>query len=505
MKHSVQSLLTASGLSKHFGGVQALKNAQFELQPGEAHALMGENGAGKSTFGKILAGVLRPDSGTLTLGGKPFAPANPQLAQEAGVAMIFQELDLFPELTVAENMAIGNHTCQEAFWSRHEMLESFCRPFLSQVGLDQDPRELVANLPIGQQQLIAIARAMSMQARILVMDESTSSLTDDAAENLFRLIDQLKDSGVAIIYVSHKMDEIFRVCDRVTVLRDGQYIDTRTTKDTESKELIQMMVGREIDIHPDRHSHLRDEPLFEANSISTPRLNSISFSLSRGEVIGLAGLVGAGRTEIGRALFGLDSLQSGEMKLREQKFAPTGPRDAIRSKVGFVPEDRKSMGLMMQMSVKENMTLATLFQKQSLGFVNSSSENGDYEALQASTKLKTASPDHAISTLSGGNQQKALLARWLMLEPDVVFLDDPTRGVDVGAKEDIYGLIEKLANEGRGVIVVSSELPELLRCCDRILVLNEGQLTADLQSKETSQAEIMHYAATPLAQLQEAR
>lgn len=504
MKHPSQPFLTANGLTKHFDGVQALKDARFELLPGEVHALMGENGAGKSTFGKILAGVLRPDSGSITLDGKPFRPSNPQRAQEAGVAMIFQELDLFPELTVGENIAIGNHSFRESLWSRHKELECFCRPYLNQVGLHLHTRKLVADLPIGQQQLLAIARALSMQAKILVMDESTSSLTDDTAENLFRLIGQLKNSGVATIYVSHKMDEIFRVCDRVTVLRDGQYIGTRTTKDTDADELIHMMVGRQVNMELDHSSHIGTQELFEANSISTRRLNAISFSLNRGEVLGLAGLVGAGRTEVGRAIFGLDPLQSGEMKLRGQKFTPSGPRNAMRYAVGFVPEDRKSMGLMMQMSVKENMTVATLFQKQRFGIVDSAAENTDYEALRIDTKLKTATPNHAISTLSGGNQQKTLLARWLMLAPEIVFLDDPTRGVDVGAKEDIYGLIEKLASEGRGVIMVSSELSELLRCCDRILVLNEGQLTADLSSQETSQAEIMHYAATPLAQLQAA-
>ena len=494
-------LLSATGLSKHFDGVQALRGAQFDLAPGEVHALMGENGAGKSTFGKILAGALRPDSGRILLAGRPFAPANPRLAQRAGVAMIFQELDLFPTLSVAENIAIGNHACDEGALAPRDRLDRFCRPFLDRVGLTVPARRLVGELPIGQQQLVAIARALSMEARILVMDESTSALSEDAAENLFRVIEQLKSTGVAIIYVSHKMDEIFRVCDRVTVLRDGEHIGTRRVAGTGMDELIRMMVGRDVNRRLTNASHVTPEVLLEARRVTTGVLRSVSFTLRRGEVLGLAGLVGAGRTELGRALFGLDRLRGGRFLLGGRPFAPTGPRGAMRRGVGFVPEDRKDMGLMMQMAVKENLTLATLHRKQFGGVIDFGAENADYEAMRESTRLKTATPNHPVASLSGGNQQKVLLGRWLMLDPDLVFLDDPTRGVDVGAKEDIYGLVEALAAAGKGVLMVSSELPELLRCCDRILVLNQGRLTADLVAGSTSQEEIMHFAAAPTTPL----
>ena len=495
-------LLSAVNVSKHFGGVNALKNAQFTLCPGEVHALMGENGAGKSTFGKILAGVLHADSGALTIAGEPFVPANPQRAQAAGLAMIFQEIDLFPELSVADNMAIGNHACHEGGWVRRQQLDTFCRPFLDQVGLDVPSARKVGDLPIGHQQLVAIARALSMDANILVMDESTSSLTEDAAETLFALIEQLKTQGVAIIYVSHKMDEIFRVCDRVTVLRDGEVVGTEVVADTSMNALIQMMVGRPVDRLLRNPRHATDTALLDVRGLCTAALTDIDFTLHCGEVIGLAGLVGSGRSEVGRAVFGLDRHLGGTVTCEGRPYAPSGPRKAMMHGTAFVPEDRKSMGLMMQMSVKENMTLAGLHHMQRAGFVRASAERSAYQDQQQSTGLKTASPHHPVSSLSGGNQQKTLLGRWLMQNPKILFLDDPTRGVDVGAKEDIYKIIENLAADRKGVLMVSSELPELLRCCDRILVLNQGRLTATLVSDQTSQEEIMHYAATPINQFE---
>ena len=499
--HSRHCILTAEGVSRQFGGVQALADARFELYAGEIHALVGENGAGKSTLGKILAGVIRADRGTLTLDGAPFAPSSPRESQTAGLAMIFQELDLFPELTVAENMVIGNHACREGGWVHRAALSEFCTPFLEQVRLDVALSQNVGDLPISHQQLVAIARALSMQARIIVMDESTSSLPEDAADNLFELMSALKARGVSIIYVSHKMDEIFRVCDRVTVLRDGAYVGTRVTAETSMDELIRMMVGRPVDRRLRNRSHRRDEVLLAVDSLSTAALTDVGFTLRRGEVIGLAGLVGSGRTEIGRALFGLDRRLGGSIAIAGTPHTPSSPRQAMDSSVGLVPEDRKRMGLMMQMAVRENMTLASLYRRQRGGFVRWNSEKVAYDGMHAGTRLKTASPTHPVSSLSGGNQQKVLLGRWLMLDPDILFLDDPTRGVDVGAKEDIYGLIENLAANGKSVLMVSSELPELLRCCDRILVLNQGCVTAELVSDQTDQEEIMHFAATPLTQL----
>lgn len=494
-------LLRASGVSKCFAGVQALADARFELRAGEIHALIGENGAGKSTFGKILAGVFRPDTGEFSFAGQPFSPSNPQRSQMAGLAMIFQELDLFAELSVAENIAIANHACREQGWVRRTQLADFCQPYLEQVGLSVSPARKVGDLPIAEQQLVAIARALSMDARVIVMDESTSALPENAVENLFVLMDRLKKQGVSIIYVSHKMEEILRVSDRVTVLRDGGYVGTRNAAETDIDELIRMMVGRSVDRRVTNHSHATEEPLLSIEGLCTDRLQSVGLSVHRGEVVGVAGLVGAGRSEVGRAIFGLDRVHSGTISVAGTDYRARAPREAMRRSVGFVPEDRKSMGLMMQMGVRENMTLAALHRTQRGGFVSRSRENDGYNMLKESTRLKTASAEHPVSSLSGGNQQKVLLGRWLLMNPDVLFLDDPTRGVDVGAKEDIYGLIEDLASKGKGVVMVSSELTELLRCCDRIFVLNQGRMTAELVAAETSQEEIMHYAASPLEQL----
>ncbi len=488
-------LLTATGTSKHFDGVYALREAGFSLRPGEVHALVGENGAGKSTLGKILAGVLRADAGEMHLNGASFEPGNPREAQQRGIAMIFQELDLFPHLSIAENIAATNLAFDEGIWVRRAKLEAFCRPFLEQVGLSVSPHLLVGELPMGQQQLVAIARALSMNAQILVMDESTSALTDDAVENLFRLIEKLKASGVSIIYVSHKMDEIFRICDRATVLRDGEMVGTRTLAESNIGEVIAMMVGRSIDRLIRAESSRTQEVLLQVNELSTGHLQSVSFSLARGEVLGIAGLVGSGRAEVGAALFGLCEVHSGTVQLQNKLFAPRRPRQAIQQGVGLVPRDRKTMGLMMQMSVSENTQFPGLHRG---GFIRHREERTRYERIAAQTRLKTAGPHHAVSTLSGGNQQKVLLGRWLLNNPDVLFLDDPTRGVDVGAKEDIYALIESLAANGKAVLMVSSELPELLRCCDRILVMNNGRSMGILDARTTSQERIMSLAAESL-------
>lgn len=492
--------LTATGICKHFDGVYALRDAEFALRPGEVHALIGENGAGKSTLGKILAGVLHADQGGLELDGRPFRPAHPREAQERGIAMIFQELDLFPHLTIAENMALANLAFAEGPWVRRPRLEAFCRPFLDRVGLAISPHRRVGELPMGQQQLVAIARALSMDARILVMDESTSALTDDAVSGLFRLIGTLKQSGVSVIYVSHKMDEIFEVCDRATVLRDGECVGTRNLADATIDELIAMMVGREVDRAVGSTSYRTDEVVLDIRKMCTARLHNVSLSLHRGEVLGIAGLVGSGRSELGAALFGLRRRGSGRLRMHQADFHPRRPRQAMRQGLGLVPRDRKTMGLMMQMGVEENATLCRLPGLQRLGFVRRRAERSQFDAIARQTRLKAPGPGHAVSALSGGNQQKVLLGRWLLVNPDVLFLDDPTRGVDVGAKEDIYALIESLARKGASVLMVSSELPELLRCCDRILVMNDGHGVGILDARSTTQEEIMSLAARPLVE-----
>jgi ribose transport system ATP-binding protein len=488
----VPDLLEAENISKHYGGVAALKNARFSLRAGEVHALMGENGAGKSTLSKIIAGSVRPDHGTILVDGRPAAISSPLDAQRFGIGIIYQELDLFPHLTLGENMVIGNLRFPTRRFVRFSEIDAFCRPYLEQVGLDCGSREMAGALSIGQMQLLAIARALSLNARIILMDEPTSSLFDDSAERLFRLIAGLKQRGVSIVYVSHKLNEIFRVCDRVTVLRDGETVGTRETGETNAEELIRMMVARELKVSaaPANREPSRDIAL-SVSHLETKKLHDVSFEVRRGEVLGVAGLVGAGRSELGAALFGLDRIRGGEIRLQEKLVDLRSAREAMRMGVGLLPEDRKLQGLMMQMSVVENTTLAVLGRMRSHGLIDRRRERAAVEPLYVELALKYSSLDASVSGLSGGNQQKVLLAKCLLANPDVLFLDDPARGIDVGAKEDIYRIIARLAADGKAIIFVSSELPELLRCCDRIMVLKEGRVTATYNAAEATQEKIM--------------
>ncbi|HEV1287242.1 MAG TPA: sugar ABC transporter ATP-binding protein [Bryobacteraceae bacterium] len=500
-------MLRVEGVRKHYDGVQALRGAGFSLAAGEVHALMGENGAGKSTLAKIVAGSVRADAGQIFLDEKPVEIRNVLQAQRLGIGIIYQELDLFPHLSIAENIAIGRAV-------KFRELNRFAQPFLDRVGIAHSPRTMLGSLRTGEMQLVAIARALVSHARVLLMDEPTSSLFDDAVERLFRLIADLKRQGVAIVYVSHRMNEIFRICDRVTVLRDGATVGARAIAETTPDELIRMMVGRDLD------SISRREPvslpvLLSVKNLSTKKLQNISFELRQGEVLGIAGLVGAGRSEIGAALFGLDERVSGSVCLHGREIDPRSPAEAMRLGIALVPEDRKKEGLMMQMSVAENATMGganfslrrrlqpapghrlkpMLHAKAHATLIDRAAESRALDPVFRSLALKTASNDARVSTLSGGNQQKVLLARCLLANPDVLFLDDPTRGVDVGAKQEIYAIIEKLKAEGKGILLVSSELPELLRCSDRILVMREGRATATFDSKDSTEERIMKSAA----------
>lgn len=491
--------LAVENLAKSYDGVAALISASFKIHPGEVHALMGENGAGKSTLARIVAGVTGPDSGTIVLDGQRVSFAGPRDAQRCGVGIIHQELDLFPNLSVGENIVIGNLRFAEGSLASPRAIGAFCAPFLAQVGLEVSPATLVSELPIAQQQLVAIARAVSMDCRVLLMDEPSSALSDDATERLFAVITALKVQGVAIVYVSHKMDEIFRLCDRVTVLRDGRSIATLALAETNRAELIRLMVGRPVDLSARTMRNIGGDALLDATGLTTRKLRGVSFQLRRGEVLGIAGLVGAGRSELGAALAGLDRLERGTMLLRGAPYAPRSPADAQARGVALLPEDRKLQGLMLSMSVQENAGMATLATHSRAGFVDRACERAALAPIADRLALKCASPDIGVSTLSGGNQQKALLARWLLADPDLLFLDDPARGVDIGAKEDIYAIIDALAAAGKGVVLASSELPELLRCCDRILVLRDGALTATFDAGEASQEAIMAAATQEMA------
>lgn len=490
----MSTLLLAKDIDKRFDGVHALRKASLEVAEGEVHALIGENGAGKSTMAKIIAGVVRPDGGEIFLRGQKATIRTPLEAQKLGIGMVFQELDLFPDLSIVENVVIRNTRVERGKWVNFGKMAEFCRPFLEQVGLKVPPGKALGELPIGQMQLVAIARALSMDARLILMDEPTSSLGEDDVQRLFRVIRELKARGVSIVYVSHKMQEIFQIADRISVLRDGQYIGTRKTGETRVEQVITMMVGRELTDKTRSASHRQQEPLLAVKDLSTRRLAGISFQLHAGEVLGVAGLVGAGRSELGAALFGLDRITSGEVALHGRPFRPRNARQTIAAGIGLLPEDRKYQGLMMQMSVRENCTMAVLPHLASAGFVRTQEEREKSKNVLQRTRIKTSSYEALITTLSGGNQQKVLVGRWLLADPIVLFLDDPTRGIDVGAKRDIYALIEELAAGGKGILMVSSELPELLRCCDRILVLHDGQSMGCVDANTATQEQIMTMA-----------
>jgi ribose transport system ATP-binding protein len=484
-------LLQAQAITKTFGGIVALDRAHLELWRGEVHALMGENGAGKSTLARILTGTTRADRGQIRLDGELVSIDKPLDAQSLAIGIIHQELDLFPHLTVGENVVIRNLQYAEHGRVNQKAIASFCRPFLEQVGLRIDPRTWVADLPIAQQQLLAIARALSMNCRILFMDEPTSALSEDAQETLFEVIAGLKAKGVSIVYVSHKMEEIFRLCDRATVLRDGNTVGTCILADTERDTLIRMMVGRDLEAAVPCIRTSTASIVLSVEKLTTDKLRSVSFELHKGEVLGLAGLVGAGRSELGAALLGLERIHEGRLRLKDAAYCPTNPAKAQQRGLGMVPEDRKIQGLMPQMSVRENTTLSVLPRLGRFGLLEASREDRIFEPAAQRLRLKCPSPRVAVSTLSGGNQQKALLGRSIMTEPDVLFLDDPTRGVDVAAKEDIYRLIHDLAARGTAILLASSELAELMRCAHRILVLNSGSIAAEFPVQEATQESIM--------------
>ena len=486
-------LLDMQCISKRFQGTQALKDVNFSLVSGEVHALMGENGAGKSTLSKIIAGVVSPDSGEIIWEGKKVAIKSPSHAQQLGIGMVFQELDLFPHLTIAENMAIANGAASEPFVVRPRQLEAWCGKFLTQVRLRVHPRTILRDLSIGQVQLVAIARALSMNARLLLMDEPTSSLAEDGVESLLALIGQLRSQGVGIVYVSHKLTEVHRIADRITVLRDGRLIGTRDAKEVNSKELIAMMVGRSLEQSERTAREVKSRVLLDVRELHTDFLEAISFRLRAGEVLGLAGLVGAGRSELGAALYGLTQVR-GETSLNGNRYRPHTPTEAIQNGFCLVPEDRRWEGIFPRMSVMENATVGVLSSFATYGLLSRNKERKAEASYRNSLSVATASPDVPIGFLSGGNQQKVLIARWLMANPQVLFLDEPTRGIDVGAKEQIYALIDELAAQGKGIILASSELPELFRCCDRILVMHEGRQAGILNTATTSQAEIMSLA-----------
>ena len=487
-------MLECRNIHKHYGGVAALKGVSWKLLPGEVHALCGENGAGKSTLARILCGITALDEGEILLEGQPVAWAGPMAARQAGLGIILQELDLFAHLSIAENLAIGNARLEASAWVSPGALKDAARPLLHAVGLELDPALPLGRLSVSQWQLVAIARVLGLDAKIIFMDEPTSALTDDAVERLFGLIRRLKERGVAIVYVSHKMSEIFRICDRVSVMRDGEMIATEACATTSIDQVIQQMVGRAVATTRREKISASGATLLEARAVSTRKLRDVSFTLGRGEILGVAGLVGSGRSEVGRALFGISPITGGAIMVEGSSYAPRHPHDAVTQGIALVPEDRQKEGLVPGMSIRQNATLASLPKYSRSGWIDRAGEAAASTEALASCRTKFADQELPVRSLSGGNQQKVLIGKWLLTHPRICFFDDPTRGIDIGAKDDIYRLVAELAGNGLGVIWVSSELPELLANAHRILVLHEGRCMGILDALKATQEDIMRLA-----------
>ena len=490
------SFLTFSGITKRFPGVLALDGVSFAVERGTCHALIGENGAGKSTLGKILAGVYTADSGQLLRDGQPIAPHSPLAARQLGIAMVHQELAFCPNLSVAENLSLGDLPRRAGFVDR-AALRARARAMLATIGAEIDPDTLIGTLSTGREQLVQIAAAVGTGAQIIVMDEPTSSLSAAETADLFRLIRVLKGRGLTLIYVSHRMDELFALCDNITVLRDGRHIATESIAATTPARVVTQMIGRELIAQTPAHlTRELGTVRLEINALASPgKFSDIALSVRAGEIVGLAGIVGAGRSEVVQAVFGLDPEATGAIRIHDRLLPLGSVEHALEAGVGLVPEDRKRQGLVLGLNCRENTALASLPRLSTFGWMRRSTERSLAERYAKRLRLKTPSIDALTAGLSGGNQQKIALAKWLARDCDVLLIDEPTRGVDVGAKAEIYQLLDELACEGKALLVVSSELPELIGLCRRILVMREGRLAGEVPRADFSEAALMRLMA----------
>ncbi|MGG1314044.1 sugar ABC transporter ATP-binding protein [Cohnella laeviribosi] len=493
-------VLQLNGITKSFPGVKSLDNVHFELRKGEVHALVGENGAGKSTLMKIIGGVYKPDEGEIVYRGQIVQWQSPQQARNSGISVIHQELKLAANLSIAENVLMGTDLPRSRFgFIRWDEINSRAKELLESIGSDLDPKRKVSTLSVAQQQIVEIARALSIRADVIIMDEPSATLTGKEIERLFALIRMLKARGVAIVYISHRMEEIFEISDRCTVLRDGQWIATKATKDTDAQELVRLMVGRDVShiFNTVKTSYARtsETPLLETVGLSDgKRFADASLTLYPGEIVGISGLVGSGRSEFLLNLFGVTRAAAGEIRLAGKPVTLRSPRDAIRHGIALVPESRKEQALFLQLGVGENISVLKLGEAGRAGFIRRSAKEKLERDYREKLGIKTASLNTRIVNLSGGNQQKAIIARWLTIAPRVLLLDEPTRGVDVGAKEEIYSIIREMAASGLGIIVVSSDLPEILSIADRVYVMRQGRFVAELRDSAINQETIMLHA-----------
>lgn len=495
----VQPILEIENLSKSFGPIKALRNVSFELRPGEIHAIAGENGAGKSTLMNIIDGILKPDSGEIRIDGKPARISSPAKAQEFGIGFVHQEIALCPDVSVAENIFMSTTNVSKSILMDYQGLHRKAASVLEKM-TSIDPATKVANLPISKQQLVEIAKALTLECRVLILDEPTAALTETEAQILFSIMRDLADRGIAIIYISHRMVEIFDNCDRVSVFRDGTHVMTRDVADTNPDEIVAAMVGRVIDkLYPEKLSpeDKSDDTILSVRNLSERRsFRDVSFDLHRGEILGIAGLIGAGRSEIVKGICQLEGEVTGQVFLYGERLEAKNYSEAISAGIVYLSEDRKGDGLFLDMSIASNISALKLQQVAGqFGTVSSSAELAQAERLGRMLNLKCGSLMDPVSSLSGGNQQKVALAKMLSVNPKLIFLDEPTRGVDVGAKSEIHKILRDLARDGVGVVVISSELPELIGVCDRVLVVREGRISGEVEGQEMTEEKIMHLAS----------
>jgi ribose transport system ATP-binding protein len=491
-------LLEMNGIQKRFHGVHALKNVHFDLNAGEIHALVGENGAGKSTLMKVLTGIYQPDEGEITYLDTPYHVKNIGESQQLGISMIHQELNMMNHLTVAQNIFIGRESLSGKVFIDDNEMNRKAQSLFDLLGIRIDPRTTLGNLTVGKQQMVEIAKAISRDCKLLVLDEPTAALTQTEIDELFKIMRDLKAKGIGMIYISHRMDEIKLISDRITVMRDGEYVGTVKTDSVTKDEIVNMMIGRVVYEDPKTQSEVAEDAdvvLEVRNLCSGNTIKDVSFKLRRGEILGFAGLMGAGRTEVARAIFGADPIDSGEIYVNGKKVEIKTPVDAVKHGIGYLSEDRKRYGLMLFKSVAENTAIASMDRYVSFGLIDDGKLKS--EAMEYNQKLRTKTPsvDQILKNLSGGNQQKVIIARWLIQDSDILIFDEPTRGIDIGAKSEIYTLMNELSKQGKSIIMISSELVEILRMSDRVLVMCEGRKTGELDISEANQERILKLAS----------
>lgn len=483
------------GINKSFGTNQVLKDAGFVLEDGEVHALMGENGAGKSTLMKILTGVYTRDEGTVIVDGEEVVYKSPQEAEKAGIVFIYQEINSLFDMTVEENLFMGKEITKGFGVVDKKAMREKAQEIMDKMGVSIPVDAVMSDLSVGQQQMVEICKALMVDAKVIIMDEPTAALTQSETEGLFEVIESLRKKGVSIVYISHRMEEIFELCDRITILRDGTYIDTKYIKDITMDDIVQMMIGREIgERFPKRDVKIGDEVLKVEGLTKNKVFHDVNFSVRAGEVLGVSGLMGAGRTEIMQSIFGNLSRESGKIFIDGEEVTIKNPRQAIAAGIGFVTEDRKTEGLLLEKSIAENIEIANLKKVSNKGVLNKKKQDEIVNQGIEEFRVKCFGPWHECNNLSGGNQQKVVLAKWIYTDPKILILDEPTRGVDIGAKKEIYDVINQMAAKGVAVIMVSSELPEVLGMSDRIMVVHEGKVTGIIDAADADQAKVMTLA-----------